>query len=361
MDDEFEFFSKQENRTVLNLFRTRLDMYSESEEFAKKRNSYISLVVNAISKNPKEWDRNCETNINWIGDIFIKEISGDVDFQDKIKMDLIFSICFRLVFEYYLSVKDELYVDFSRLKDFALNNIGFFSDDARFQIEYAFRDMPVAIFKNIANSEPIQSIKNLHQVSEYVKNTIDKFEKELAAKEKIVSDLQKSLSKYESAFNFVGLYEGFDELSKEKKKEKFNLFCALIASGTFCFLPLLLEVYFIFNNWVSLDVYVNQIALSFVPMASIVAISIYFFRVILHNYKGVRAQLLQIEIRKTLCRFIQHYYEYSSDLKSRDPAALEKFENIIFAPIVSDEENLPSAFDGLEQLGKVFQSVKKGG
>ncbi|SEA28598.1 hypothetical protein [Marinobacterium iners] len=361
MDDEFEFFSKQENRTVLNSFRTRLDMYSESDEFAKTRNSYIRLVVNAISRNPKEWDRNCEINISWMGEHFIDEISGDIDFSDKNKMDIIFSICFRLVFEYYLSVKNELSNDFNRLKDFALNNIGFFSDDARFQIDYAFRDMPVAIFKDIANSESIQSIRNLHQVSEYVKNTIDKFSKELAAKEKRVSDLQESLSKYESAFNFVGLYEGFDELSKEKKKEKLNLFRALLASGFFCLLPFLCEVLFIYKNWINLDIYIKAVALSFIPMISIVAISIYFFRVILHSYKGVRAQLLQIEIRKTLCRFIQNYNEYSFDLKSRNSAALEKFENIIFAPIVSDEENLPSAFDGLEQLGKIFQSVKKGG
>jgi len=89
----------------------------------------------------------------------------------------------------------------------------------------------------------------------------------------------------------------------------------------------------------------------------LVVIFIYYFRVLLFNYKSVKSQLLQIELRKTLCRFIQHYTEYSSQIKEKDSESLGKFENIIFSGIVSNEEKFPST-DGIEQLGKLIKAAK---
>jgi hypothetical protein len=89
-----------------------------------------------------------------------------------------------------------------------------------------------------------------------------------------------------------------------------------------------------------------------------VGVLIYFFRVVLSDYKFVQSQLLQVELRKTLCTFIQHYCEYSCEIKKKDPDALKKFENIVFSAIVSSDEKLPSAFDGIEQIGNLIKSAK---
>ncbi len=98
--------------------------------------------------------------------------------------------------------------------------------------------------------------------------------------------------------------------------------------------------------------------LTLVPLLSIEVILIYFFRIVLHHYKSVKTQIMQIELRQTLCQFIQSYADYSKKIKKDDPSALEKFENLIFSGILSESDKLPSTFDGIEQLGTIFKSVK---
>jgi len=102
----------------------------------------------------------------------------------------------------------------------------------------------------------------------------------------------------------------------------------------------------------------DGILVSIFPTVSFVAISVYFFRVLLFNYKSVKSQILQIDLRKTLCRFIQNYSEYSSNIKKNDASSLDKFESIIFSGIVTDDGNLPSTFDGMEQIGKLIKAAK---
>ncbi|EII3729117.1 hypothetical protein LG468_003962, partial [Vibrio cholerae] len=68
--------------------------------------------------------------------------------------------------------------------------------------------------------------------------------------------------------------------------------------------------------------------------------------------------IMQIELRQTLCQFIQSYAEYASEIKAKDASSLEKFESLIFSGILSDAEKLPSTFDGLEQIVTMLKSLK---
>jgi len=63
-----------------------------------------------------------------------------------------------------------------------------------------------------------------------------------------------------------------------------------------------------------------------VPIFSFEVILIYFFRVILLNHRSVKAQIMQIELRQTLCQFIQSYADYSSEIKKKDDKALENLK-----------------------------------
>lgn len=67
---------------------------------------------------------------------------------------------------------------------------------------------------------------------------------------------------------------------------------------------------------------------------------------------------MQIELRQTLCQFIQSYAGYSSEIKKQDAGALEKFESIIFSGVLSDPEKLPSTYDGMGQIGNLIKSIK---
>lgn len=97
---------------------------------------------------------------------------------------------------------------------------------------------------------------------------------------------------------------------------------------------------------------------SLFPTISYIAILLYLFRVLLFNYKSVCAQLLQIELRMTLCRFIMHYSDYAAKIKENSDITLDRFESVIFAGIVSNEGDLPATFDGIDQITALFKSVK---
>lgn len=84
----------------------------------------------------------------------------------------------------------------------------------------------------------------------------------------------------------------------------------------------------------------------------------YFFRVALHGYKGVKAQLIQIDLRMTLCQFIQDYAEYAKEVRRDSPSLLDRFDQLVFSGIVNSEGAIPSTFDGMEQLANLIDKVK---
>jgi len=74
------------------------------------------------------------------------------------------------------------------------------------------------------------------------------------------------------------------------------------------------------------------------------------------HFQSIKTQLLQLELRKSLCQFIESYSTFSTDIKARDPSALEKFENLVFSGL--KRRKPPSTFDGIEQLAKLFKGIK---
>ncbi|MBU2325714.1 MAG: hypothetical protein KJ884_22405, partial [Gammaproteobacteria bacterium] len=76
----------------------------------------------------------------------------------------------------------------------------------------------------------------------------------------------------------------------------------------------------------------------------------------------LRAQLLQIDLRMTLCQFIDKYAEYSAQVK-KNGGSLDGFESVVFSGLVTIDEKIPSTFDGLEFLQGVLSKAggKAGG
>ncbi|MCP4987092.1 MAG: hypothetical protein GY928_13905 [Colwellia sp.] len=351
-------FDTNQSKTVLIKFKHKIDGLVPSDDFEKQRNSLIRLVVNAMESESEKWDSLCQINIVWIGDQFISRLSDEEKELSKERLDDICSMCFRFLFELYLSIKNDLSMEFEAARLFVFNNVDSFESNAKMQIEYAIRDMPINIFKTIANSDSIESIKDFNAVSIKAEKLKDEWEKDLTAREGRVNKLKDSLSEYENGFNFVGLFQGFDDLAIVKTKERDKILFWLKILSVLIISPVLAELIIIYINIDKISAIKDGLIVSIFPTLSLVAISVYYFRVLLFNYKSVKSQLLQIDLRKTLCRFIQHYSEYSSEIKKQDPESLEKFENIIFSGIVTEEGNLPSTYDGIEQIGKLIKSAK---
>lgn len=352
-------FSSEKTKTILTDALQRLSNITQSDSFESQRNATIFKVIKAILTEPEKWDEHCQTNIEFIGQAFIADLLDMSDKTSSDELDEICSSCFRFLMEYDLSSHNQLQNNLNLAKSFVLENLPRFSDIAKEQINFANRDMPSLILKSIMNSEGISSIKEFNILCKTAIDLKNEWETELSNKEKRINELRDSLAAYENGFNFVGLYQGFDDLSKDKVNEKNNIVFWLRVLSLCIIAPILLELAIILLNIENISSLRNGLIAALIPSASLIAISIYYFRVMLSNYRSVKSQLLQIELRKTLCRFIQQYASYSKELKTQDPESLNKFEQIIFSGIVSNEGDLPSAYDGLDQITKLFQAIRK--
>ncbi|MNJ49415.1 hypothetical protein D3C77_446430 [compost metagenome] len=85
----------------------------------------------------------------------------------------------------------------------------------------------------------------------------------------------------------------------------------------------------------------------------------FFFRVALHNFRAVKAQILQLDLRVALLQFIQSYTKFAKSEKTEGGVSLEKFEQVMFSGLVSGEGDLPSTFDGLDGLAKIVEKLRK--
>lgn len=350
------FFSLQQNIRAIKQFHTKLDHEFPSEDFEKERNRAIRFITNQMVNRPDNWQSYSSYNIEWYGNAFIDKLT-ESDLNGA-SLDMICADAFRFLYEYYLSTRDDFGPDANRAFEFIKNQASKFSDEAKELIASILQELPIILFKELANSDAINSIREFNLTANQATKLKEEWNAEIEVKTNQVDEIRKSLEQYETAFNFVGLYDGFSDIYNEKKEERDSLARWLKILGCLILLPLAVQLIVLALNADDFSRIRDTLLVSLVPSISFAAIVIYYFRVILFNYKSVKSQLLQIELRKTLCRFIQDYSQYSSKIKKEDSGSLEKFENIIFSNIVSDDDKLPSTYDGIEQLTKLFKSAK---
>jgi hypothetical protein len=331
----------------------------KSSSVFKERNEAILLILKSMQSEPDIWNQNCGTNIEWIGSSLISKLE-DVSLKTSNgELDAIFASCYRFLLEYYLSSPNELNHEYEQIRLFALENLESFENEAQGQIKFAAYFMPLSIFKKSFTNENVVNVKTFNQISLTSEKKLSDWNTEIQNSENRVTQLKEILKQHQTAFNFVGLYEGFNQMSNVKNEERDKLTMWVRIAGLSILFPIALDFFLVFYNVNSIENLQRVALISFIPMISVVAIMIYFFRVLLHNLNEVKAQLLQIELRKTLCQFIQSYVEYSNEMKNKDSESLSKFENIIFSGLVSSSEKLPSTFDGLEQLTNIIQAIRK--
>jgi hypothetical protein len=358
MEEKNSFFGDARAQLALARARSKVASISAEGEFESQRNKNIVFILDAMRGHADEWDTYCAINIKWIGVQFI----NDLDTKESIDsnyLDNLFATCFRFVFELFLSIKNDLSMEFEQVRRFAINHIDRFSPESKLQIDFALRDMPIAILKQLLNSDQINSLKDLTATFEVAKKKTDEWNNDLENREKRVVELRENLDRYESAFNFVGLYQGFDGLAKTKEKERDDILLWLKLLGVGIVIPFSLELVLVWQNLNELEKLKTGLLISLLPSFAIGGLLIFYFRILLHNFNAVKSQLLQIELRKTLCRFIQSYVDYAEKMKGKNADSLTRFESVIFSGIVSSEEKLPSTFDGVEQIGNFISAIRK--
>lgn len=354
------FFSADSSLDALNSFIKEAELCAPVAAKIKDRLDKSVLIAKYIRKDPDLWSEKCTFNIDWVGPSFIIELanfnSGSWN-QDAINS--IYTTCYRFLCEYelFLGNEHELYRDLKLIKTQIQDDALKLDSDVSSQIIYASYEMPADLIKSFIRDKGIDNFSKFNEkVDESVKLK-EKWDVELEERQDSLEAIKEKLEEYKTEYNFVGLHKGFSDLATKKTKELKFIFLSLIGMSFLIIFPLAFEffTFSLFNKGEELKI-IDLFRL--IPLISMELILVYFFRIILMNYRSTKTQIMQLELRLTLCQFIQNYADYASDIKTKDSSSLEKFENLIFSGILSDTEKLPSTFDGLEQISSMLKNLK---
>ncbi|MCO8101354.1 hypothetical protein NI401_00175 [Acinetobacter indicus] len=198
------------------------------------------------------------------------------------------------------------------------------------------------------------------QVIDNFISKIDEWNESFELKQKAVLDLENRLKKSKETYDFILLNKGFKELYEQKKEElkerrdSFSKFGATLAIT-----PLTLIIFSFLGFLIKGEDILKYLLYVMFPVSTFMLIILYFVRVSLQHVRSVQSQMMQLELRMALCQFIHNYAEDSEKLHKKNAAGFEKFENIIFSPLVSSDDKIPTTFDGMEQLAKLVSEFRK--
>lgn len=386
------FFAKKEIQEAIQKSLVGINILKVSREATLNTDlrdvlSANETILSFMQQNPSDWDEYCQFNINHVGSQLSNKLddltkNGSSIFNTESPASVLVFLC-RFLKEYQLNSGTGHLQDgsLSNILDKMMNKSYKISVDQHTQLVYVLYEMPAAILKDRLNTLQARmsapEIINLQTFKETLVEA-DMLKKEwdnsLEAREAKVQELTGILKKHETAFNFVGLDSAFQALERKKQLgyhlSQFVLtILAMIILGV-----LVLEAKIIWDAIQNNQLYINSIengsrdvllhkieladyAYLIFPTLAIEIILIYFFRVVLSNYNSIKAQILQIELRRSLCQFIQSYADYAKEINDKSAGTLERFEQIIFSGIVSDPDKV-TTYDGIESLANMVKAIK---
>ena len=319
----------------------------------------LGQTLRIIAKNAEIFDLRCQANIEWMGSRLINRVSEiKADSADN-EIETLVYMTYRLVREFHMSMKDDLSPELSGFLNIVDDSVGQMSAEAQQQISFARQYMPIGIVKSLINSERYGPLSSIASIAADANKRIDDWKSDLEKSKQHVKELADTLARQEQAFNFVGLHKGFSDLADSIIKELKFARWGLAIFGSLMLVPSIVDLWLVMTGKIDLSKLGSYtLAAVLLSTISITLLFLYFFRITLRKADSCRAQLVQIRLRMSLCRFIQSYADYSADIKSKNSDALSKFEALIFSGIVGTEDKLPSTFDGIEQLSALAKALR---
>jgi len=353
MNQYKQLFNTPEAKAILESASATLQHNRENY-----RTSQLGTMLRFIARNADDVDRNCQVNIDWIGGQTLDYIRELAPLPNQEGIDMVTAIIYRFWIEYDLSIKNELSIEIRNFISAVRKDIVNFKDEARVIIEYAHQEMPVAIIKRMINTEEFGTLRNMSEIGSTVEQKIKVWKDNLDSTETKATRLAEALEKHKQAFNFVGLFDGFADLAKGIRRELKFAQAGIGVFGTLVLVPSSLDLWFIISRNFDISTLKTQTLVTMtLAIVAMTLLLLYFFRIALRKANSCRAQLIQVQLRMSLCRFIQSYADMSGEMKAKNADALAKFENLIFSGIVSSDEKLPSTFDGIEQITALAKSI----
>jgi hypothetical protein len=327
----------------------------------------IDVMINAA----KYIDENCSFNKGYIGRQLVNALASFPYREEGKKVDAlqdIYTMIYRFIREVEFSLTGEAGSGIKRIVEYTEMEMLNFPEKHRSQLHYASFLMPVYLLKSLAHHPDVQEYKKVDEKLVEISKLKANWDKEISIKLTRVHLLAENLKKLTSEYNFAGLVNGFIELRDSKNTEKrISVGLLFLLAALMLGIPIV-QILYIFSQAITsksnpdidtLNIIKDLLIIIAPATIAIEFIIFYFFRVVLSNFRSIKAQLLQISLRMSLCKFIENYVDYAKDNREKSSSSLEKFESIIFSGIMSDESKMPSTFDGVDQLTSLIKTFKQ--
>lgn len=347
------YFANSRIKSFINNKLSQLELMAIQDEFEIKLLRHTKLILESINSSPKTWDEKCTVTTELYIQKFTETLREDTNREN---LELLFVYCLSFLLEANIKTQGPLLHQLDLIIDFSINELNSFLPQAKAEIKNSINKLPILITKESLSNPNLEIYKSAPNFLTQAKTVIEEWDSNFKEREKTITNQIIKLEEHKSAFNFVGLYNGFNNLSIEKKNELNWSKAFLFILGLLAILPITTEA--IYLIYYAPELTLDKIAIRSIPVISITFILIYYFKIALSSFNSIRAQMTQIELRKSLCAFIQNYAEYAKEIKTNNTDILKKFEEIIFSNIMTSDEKIPSTFDGLEQIASLISAVK---
>jgi len=227
-------------------------------------------------------------------------------------------------------------------------------------VKFAERDLPFQIFKELFHSSKIKNLTELNSNLKQASELLEKWEKSFEIKKNTVFQLEQKLAETKLTYDFLGLNKGFQQLYEQKKdelkaaKNTYGFVATTMFTIPFAEFVALVAAFFYFDGKIPSNMWLVSI-----PFITLILITLYLLKISLQDKRAIQSQMMQLELRMALCQFIHNYAEDSETLHKKNSVGFEKFENIIFSPLVSSDDKIPTTFDGMEQLAKLIGEFRR--
>jgi len=348
------FRDEEMQRGLSNVVQKLISDYSGDNGFLVAGDNvlrFLVITLGSMRNNAKMFDGACAFNIEIIGSEF-RDLVATIDLSKDSQVELLAALAYRFVTEFQVvfpgEVSAELAISASDVRSATFNS------NASSHIDYAQHSMLIAVLRKYLHHDRIVSIKNLPTLLDRAERVRTDSEESLDKRVGKVKHLEEALDKIKIRSDFVELAEGFASMRFKKEIEKHFNFFSLILLAVLLVSPAALKVYFYYSkiDIPQIDIYTA------VSIGALELIFVYFFRVALHNFRAVKAQILQLDLRVALLQFIQSYAKFAKGERASGEATFDKFEQLIFSGLVSGEKDLPSTFDGLDGVAKIIDKLR---
>ncbi|MGN5409675.1 hypothetical protein Q3V46_028205 (plasmid) [Klebsiella pneumoniae] len=213
----------------------------------------------------------------------------------------------------------------------------------------------VGLFEEKITTEIKRGFSDVNKEADALKNNIEGLIKSAGATVQSLAEYDEKLKQYKSEYNFVLLSIAFSNLLKTKKAEYVtNHRSVIIFSSWLIATPLFALLNHIYNFF-PVEFNLNSL-FYYLPILSLELLFFYFMRLYYIEGKAIKAQLLQIEQRLSLCEFIHDYVETKNN-SGAEKESWSLFEKLIFSPIQVSSENIPSLLDGASSIAELAGKV----